>query len=71
MTYPPRQPDSPGEIPEGEILVHNRVRPARHQGTRGFRFWYQAPDDRTEPCPCPWAPGPGAHYRIKPEAMWR
>jgi hypothetical protein len=70
MTYPPRLPASAAEIPEDQILVHNRVLPARLQGTRGFRFWYQTPDGRAEPCPCPWAPEVGTHYRIRPELVW-
>ena len=70
MHHPPKLPASAADIPEGQILVHNRVLPARRQGWRGFRFWYQAPDDRTEPCPCRWAPELGTHYRIRPELVW-
>ena len=65
--YPPRLPRPAAEIPAGQILVHNHVRPARRQGTRGFRFWYQPLSDRAGPCPCGWAPELGTHYRIKPE----
>jgi hypothetical protein len=70
MTYPPELPATADGIPEGQILVHNRVLPARRQGWRGFRYWYQAPSDRAEPCRCGWAPGLGVHYRIKPELVW-
>jgi hypothetical protein len=60
------------EIPEGQILMHNHVRgPVRRQGWRGFRFWYQVLDDRSEPCPCRWAPELGTHYRIRPDLVGR
>jgi hypothetical protein len=29
----------PAAIPEGQVLVHNQVRPAKQLGTRGFRAW--------------------------------
>jgi hypothetical protein len=66
ITYPDRLPASAADIPEGRILVHNQVRPARRQGDRGFRFWYAPPGGRAEPCPCHWAPEAGPHYRIAP-----
>ncbi len=63
ITYPPRLPATATEIPEGSVIAHNWVTPARQQGTRGFRFWYQRPAANLgEPCPCPWAPELGAHY---------
>ena len=31
----------PRKLPEGRVLVHNRVRPARPLGTGGFRAWTQ------------------------------
>jgi hypothetical protein len=58
----------PRELPEGMVLVHNHVRPARRPGVRGFRAWTQKLDDGLEVCPCDWA---GAdlhglvHYRVR------
>jgi hypothetical protein len=63
MNYPPT---IPATVPEGEVLVHNKVlRPTRTQGWRGFRYWLQAPDDRLEVCGCGWAPELELHYRIR------
>jgi hypothetical protein len=61
MTYPER---IPATVPLGQVLVHNTVRPARRQGTRGFRYWLQAPADNLEVCPCGWAPEVPEHYRV-------
>jgi hypothetical protein len=61
--YPTRIPRE-AEIPPGLLLIHNRVRPARRQGTRGFRYWLAPADDRCVLCECGWAPEAGAHYRI-------
>jgi hypothetical protein len=60
--YPSRLP---GNVPVGYVLVHNIVKPARRQGTRGFRYWLQAPADNLEICPCRWAPELPQHYRVK------
>ena len=51
-------------VPPNRVLVHNSVRPARRQGVRGFRFWFQAPSPRLEPCDCPWANG-RQHFRVR------
>ena len=61
MEYPAELPDA---VPDGLVLVHNTVRPARRQGTRGFRFWFQSPVPGLEPCSCPWAPELGQHHRV-------
>lgn len=52
MNYPSRIPES---LDAGEVLVHNGVRPTRRQGTRGFRFWTQAPTPELVLCDCAWA----------------
>jgi hypothetical protein len=33
-----------GEIPAGQVVVHNEVSPTRRLGSRGFRAWLQSPD---------------------------
>ena len=55
MKYVTRIP--PGNLPEGEVLVHNQVVPARRLGVRGFRAWTQRLDDppAVEVCGCDWA----------------
>jgi hypothetical protein len=63
VTTPNYPPSIPTTVPSRQVLVHNHVRPARRQGTRGFRFWLQAPDDRLERCDCGWAPELPEHYR--------
>ena len=59
----------PRKLPEGRVLVHNRVRPARPLGTGGFRAWTQIKDDTIEPCRCNFAGHPNAklhkHYKVK------
>lgn len=60
--YPPRIPDA---LPPGSSLIHNHVRPARRQGTRGFRFWLAQPDERYVRCDCGWAPGLPEHHRVQ------
>lgn len=64
MNYLKRLPDT---IPEGQVLVHNQVQPAKQLGTRGFRAWLEpAPaGDHLEPCPCAWANEFGPHYRLR------
>ena len=63
MIYPTRIP-AEDEIPDGCLLVHNRVRPALRQGTRGFRFWLTpVGDPGVVECRCGRAPKSGVHYR--------
>jgi hypothetical protein len=62
--YPGRIPDE-HELPADQVLVHNNVRPARRQGTRGFRFWLAKADDTHVLCECGWAPESGGHYRVR------
>ena len=57
-------PKSNDDIPTGQVLVHNRVRPAERSGERGFRWWMQQPNERTVVCDCGWAPEIMKHYRI-------
>lgn len=57
----------PSRTPDGYVLVHNSVSPARRLGTRGFRAWLEdvdAANPRRVLCGCDWAPELGAHYRI-------
>jgi hypothetical protein len=58
----------PSVVPDGLVLVHNHaftrnLRPARWQGARGFRYWFQKPDATLERCSCEWAPELPEHYR--------
>jgi hypothetical protein len=62
--YLSRLPE-PGAVPAGLVLVHNRVRQVRRLGSRGFRAWLQAPNDRLEVCRCDWAPELGRHYWVR------
>jgi hypothetical protein len=41
-----RIPASAAAIPPGQVIVHNRVRPARRLGTRGFRAWLGSAERR-------------------------
>lgn len=64
---------------EGEIVVHNHVRPPGFPnikvGFNGFRAWLAGEGDPSHPeyggeyeverCPCPWAPEIGEHYRVQ------
>lgn len=61
----------PAEVPAGRVVVHNRVRPTRHLGSRGFRAWLAEPSDRLEACGCDWAPELGEHYRVRNNAWER
>ena len=61
--YPPGG-SLPVAPPPGQVLVHNHVEPARHQGVRGFRFWFQSPNDHLERCACRWAPEIPEHYLV-------
>jgi hypothetical protein len=63
VNYLSRMP-RPGELPAGQVIVHNRVKPRRRIGAGGFRIWMQAIEDKIEPCPCGWAPELGEHYRV-------
>ena len=69
MTYIKTIPKGP--LPEGQVLVHNQVRPQRQLGMNGFRAWTQKLDADLEVCPCHWA-GVNlhglTHYRVK--AVW-
>jgi hypothetical protein len=59
----PRKP-----LPEGRVLVHNRVIPTRTLGLHGFRAWTQTLTDNLEVCSCDWAGvdlGGLVHYRGK------
>ncbi len=64
MNYLTKIPANDSEIPDDHVLVHNHVRPAKRQGTRGFRFWTQEPSDQLVTCDCDWAPEIQLHYRI-------
>jgi hypothetical protein len=60
----------PTSIPDGKLLVHNRVTvgitPKRRPGVSGFRIWLDDADAaRREPCDCGWAPELGVHYRVR------
>jgi len=54
----------PELIPLGKVVVHNRVRPTRKLGSRGFRAWIDVPCDKYEKCSCGWAPELKEHYRV-------
>jgi hypothetical protein len=56
----------PTKIPDGQVVVHNHVRPTtRRLGSRGFRAWLAEPNERLVVCDCGWAPELGEHYRSK------
>jgi hypothetical protein len=56
----------PSRVPEGRIVVHDHVRPARPAlGAHGFRAWLAEPSERLEVCGCDWAPMLGEHYRVR------
>ena len=54
----------PERVPEGSVLVHNRIWPRTQLNANGVRAWLQAPADCLEVCPCGWAPHLGEHYRM-------
>ena len=54
----------PERVPEGNVLVHNRILPRTQLNSNGVRAWLQAPADCLELCPCGWAPHLGEHYRM-------
>jgi len=60
----------PAEIPEGWILVHNRIRPPTRIGWRGFRAWLARPatDGHYQPCGCRWREADSLghpHYAVR------
>lgn len=55
----------PDMVPQGQVLVHNHVRPTRQLGRRGFRAWLQSSSESLEPCPCGWAAELGQHFRVR------
>ena len=59
-------PPPADQIPPGQVLVHNHIRPAPRQGVRGFRFWLQRPEQApaVTPCECGWAPEAGVHFQV-------
>ena len=65
MGYPDYLSCIPESVPSGKIVVHNRVRPTRKLGSRGFRAWLAEPSSQYEVCPCEWAPELDAHYRVR------
>ena len=69
MEYIHKLPRGKADIPDGKVLVHNRVRHGASTplGVNGFRAWVQFPADDLEPCPCPWPPRVSGHYRVKHE----
>jgi hypothetical protein len=59
----------PKSLPDdGRVLVHNRVTPTRKLGSRGFRAWLAAPDEKWVACDCGWAPELGQHYAVSVRA---
>jgi hypothetical protein len=70
LQYLSRLP-KPDEVPPGLVVVHNKVRPTRHLGARGFRAWLQPRGSLVERCSCNWAPELGDHYRVKGRALRR
>jgi hypothetical protein len=64
MNYLDRVPET---VPEGQVVVHNRVRPTLRLGSRGFRAWLaDAGDERHERCGCDWTHGRlSEHFRVK------
>ncbi len=64
--YQRKIPASAADVPEGKVVVHNHVVPARRLGVRGFRTWTQGQNEEPaiEVCPCKWAPELGAHFRV-------
>ena len=57
----------PATIPPDVVLVHNRVRPTRRLGSRGFRAWLSRPDaPRLRVCDCGFAPELGRHFTTAP-----
>jgi len=55
----------PKALPGDRVLVHNRVRPTRSLGSRGFRAWLQNDTDNLDQCDCGFVPELGTHYRVR------
>jgi hypothetical protein len=53
----------PQRVPEGNALVHNRIRPRTQLNAHGVRAWLQARVEYLELCTCGWAPHLGEHYK--------
>lgn len=53
-------------IPDGKVIVHNRVPAVWPVGLNGFRIWLQNKSDAHNliACDCGWAAHLGAHYRV-------
>ena len=65
IEYLKRIPADDGEIPAGQVVVHNHVVPTERLGSRGFRAWTQEPTDRLIECDCDWARKKiSTHYRV-------
>lgn len=62
LSYPSK---IPSDVPTGQVLVHNTVKPARRQSTRGFRYWLQQGGVGLVVCDCQWAPELSVHYQIR------
>ncbi len=65
-TYVSEIPADESEIPAGQVLVHNNIKPASPLGMHGFRAWTQVPDYHVTECGCGWAPDLPQHYRVIP-----
>lgn len=66
MHYLSRVP-LPGDVPAGQVVVHNDATPTRELGSTAFRAWLA---DKTntldiEPCDCNWAPELRGHFRAR------
>jgi hypothetical protein len=60
----------PKEIPQGQVLVHNHVRPVKQIGLNGFRCWLQKIDPTLVKCDCGWAPKFAEHFKVRIEQIW-
>src|ERR1700758_3019637 len=56
----------PADMPDGKVLVHNRVMASPCIGHRGFRVWLATDPDEYEECGCWYAPQLAKHYRSAP-----
>ena len=65
IRYLARNPVDDSEIPDGQVVVHNHLRPRMHFGRSDFRGWLQVPTDCLVPCDCDWGPHLKTHYRVK------
>ncbi len=69
-------PYIPRNVPEGRIVVHNRVQSTTEHGTslvpgmNGFRAWTEFADTpNCVVCHCKWAPHLKEHYRVDLDAV--